>query len=111
LDDRAFYQEVPGESELGWISEACLLGERGDDRAELFDRGGAGLPNRVLAVAYLKEEATGIDRPRSAEVKRAPDAAMPGGEVLPLLGADVGDVLPLLGADVGDVSADAHGCS
>jgi hypothetical protein len=34
-------------------------------------------------------------RPRSAEVKRVPDAAMPGGEVLPLLGADVGEALPL----------------
>lgn len=45
-------------------------------------------------------QATGIDRPRSAEVKRAPDAAMPGGEVL-----------PLLGANVGDVCADTHGCS
>ena len=50
-------------------------------------------------------------RPRSAEVKRAPDAAMPGDEVLPLLGADVGDVLPLLRADLGDMRADAHGCS
>ena len=48
--------------------------------------------------------------PRSAEVKRVPNAAMPGGEVLPLLGAGVGEALPLLGADVGDVCADAHGC-
>ncbi len=50
-------------------------------------------------------------RPRSAEVKRAPDAAMPSGEVLPLLGGDVGDVLPLLAADVGDVRTNAHGSS
>ena len=60
----------------------------------------------------LRDAARGsrAGRPRSAEVKRVPNAAMPGGEVLPLLGAGVGEALPLLGADVGDVCADAHGC-
>jgi hypothetical protein len=56
-------------------------------------------------------EATGIDRSPSAELKRAPDAAMPGGEVLPLLGGDARDVLPLLGAHVLDVCADTQGYS
>jgi len=40
-----------------------------------------------------------------------PDAAMPGDQTLPLLGADISDVLPFLGADIDDVCADAHSCS
>jgi hypothetical protein len=47
---------------------------------------------------------------RSSEVKRSPDAVMPGRGMLPLPRMDVGALLPLLGANLGDVCTDAHGC-
>jgi hypothetical protein len=34
LDDRAFHQDAPGEGECGWIAEAGLSSEQGDERTE-----------------------------------------------------------------------------